>query len=367
MEQYLTKKNMIIGSIFAIILSYFGYSYFKKHDLINTGIIGDVDTKSKLVDANFIDETIDLISNFSKEIRKATKNIYKLNSRSSETPEILSIKNNLFKKELNIKRLIIDSKEIHKLHNYNTSNYTINLLNKNGLNKGTIGRITNIINFKLIQCIIPTPPWNVTNNNYKIIINYNGTDTTIFLTKNKLYTNVELATELNSKLIDLNENFNVSYTSTKFTIKVDDSPGVFYFKWNTNYDINKSYAYKLFGFEMKDYSPSSSVTSDNIPDSTQYHIDLVIPQLPPKNTIYSLNNRNTLERIPLSKTGDLDMVVYNNINMTPYSHFFPISLDEITIQLYDTNGTGLYECGNKDNTFVFEYTELLNTSLMDKK
>ena len=118
---------------------------------------------------------------------------------------------------------------------------------------------------------------------------------------------------------------------------------------------------------MKDYSSGITVTSDNIPDSTQYHIDLVIPQLPPKNTIASLNNHNILERISLNKTGDSDMVVYDNINMTPYSHFFPISLDEITIQLYDTNGTGLYECGNKDNTFVFEYVELLNTSLMDKK
>jgi hypothetical protein len=59
------------------------------------------------------------------------------------------------------------------------------------------------------------------------------------------------------------------------------------------------------------------------------------------------------------------MVVYNNLNIIPYSNFFPISLDKITIQLYDTNGK-FYECGNKDNTFVFEYVELLNTSLMDK-
>ena len=363
MEQYLSRRNIIIGSIISLIIAGLTYSFIKNRNLQYELEDESSLNKSPINQNDDYDESI--ISNFSEELKKATKNIYKLNSRSSETPEQISIKNNLFRKEINVKRIIIDSKEIHNLNNYNTSNYTIDLINKNGLNKGTIGRITNIINFKLIQCIIPTPPWNVTNNNYKIIINYNGTDTTISLTKDKLYTNDELATELKSKLTPLNASFNVTYTSSKFTISVT-SPAVFYFKWNTNYDINKSYAYKLFGFEMKDYSSSSSVTSDNIPDSTQYHIDLVIPQLPPKNTIASLNNRNTLERIPLNKTGDLDMVVYDNINMTPYSHFFPISLDEITIQLYDTNGTGLYECGNKDNTFVFEYVELLNTSLMDK-
>ena len=218
MEQYLSRRNIIIGSIISIIIAGLTYSFIKNrnihHELEDESSLN----KSPINQIDDYDESI--ISNFSEELKKATKNIYKLNSRSSETPEQISIKNNLFRKEINVKRIIIDSKEIHNLNNYNTSNYTIDLINKNGLNKGTIGRITNIINFKLIQCIIPTPPWNVTNNNYKIIINYNGSDTTISLTKDKLYTNDELATELKSKLTPLNASFNVTYTSSKFTISV---------------------------------------------------------------------------------------------------------------------------------------------------
>ena len=60
------------------------------------------------------------------------------------------------------------------------------------------------------------------------------------------------------------------------------------------------------------------------------------------------------------------MVVYNNINISNYDHFFPISLDKITIQLYDTSGNQFYQCGNKDNSFEFEYIELVNTSLIQK-
>ena len=140
MEQYFSRRNIIIGTILTILVSYLGYSFFKKNNL--SPLSKDNDYSKKIVsdlNTSLIKENSDFISNFSKEIKKATKNIYKLNKRSSETPEQLAITNNLFRKEINIKRLIIDSKEIHKLHNYNTSNYTINLLNKNGLNKGTIG------------------------------------------------------------------------------------------------------------------------------------------------------------------------------------------------------------------------------------
>jgi hypothetical protein len=360
MEEILNKRNLIIGTIISLIIGSLSYTYIKNSDSESV-------TKKDRIDKKIPEINLDNIFNdFSREMRKATKNIYKMNMRSSQSPEQLSIRNNLFRKEVNIKRIVIDSKDIHHISNYNTSNYIVNLINKSGLSGGTIGRITNIINFKLVSCIIPTPPWNVTNNNNKLIINVNGSNNTITLTKDKNYTYTELATELQNKLSVIDNSFTVNYSNSKYTISVN-SPGTFYFKWMENFNVNNSSAYKLFGFELRDYSSGNTITSDKIPDFVQYHVDLVIPELPPKNTISTIHNYNTLERIPLSKTCDLDMVIYNNVNITSYSHFFPISLDKITIKLFDTNCHQLYDCGNKDNSFVFEYVELLNTSLMNQK
>ena len=365
MEELLNKRNIIIGTIISLIIGGLSYTYIKNRN--SNLLLNDINNNSKLEKSPIkLDNMFEFLSDFSKELRKATKNIYKMNMRSSQSPEQLSIKNNLFRKEINIKRIVIDSKDIHHISNYNTSNYTVNLINKSGLSGGTIGRLTNVINFKLISCIIPTPSWNVTKNNNKLIINYNGSNHTVILTKDKYYTYTELGTELQNKLSVIDDSFTVDYSESKYTISVN-SPGVFYFKWMENFNVNNSSAYKLFGFELRDYSPENTISSDKIPDFIQYHLDLVIPELPPKNTISTIHNYNALERIPLSKTGDLDMIIYNNLNITPYSHFFPISLDKITIKLFDTNCHQLYECGNKDNSFVFEYVELLNTSLMDGK
>ena len=132
MEQYLSRRNIIIGSIISLIIAGLTYSFIKNRNLQYELEDESSLNKSPINQNDDYDESI--ISNFSEELKKATKNIYKLNSRSSETPEQISIKNNLFRKEINVKRIIIDSKEIHNLNNYNTSNYTIDLINKNGLN-----------------------------------------------------------------------------------------------------------------------------------------------------------------------------------------------------------------------------------------
>ena len=116
---------------------------------------------------------------------------------------------------------------------------------------------------------------------------------------------------------------------------------------------------------MRDYTYANSFTSDVIPDSIEYYVDLVIPEISPKNTIDNLTSNNIIQRIPLNPYNQ-NMVVYNNINISNYDHFFPISLDKITIQLYDTSGNQFYQCGNKDNSFEFEYIELVNTSLIQK-
>ena len=130
MEQYLSRRNIIIGSIISLIIAGLTYSFIKNRNLQYELEDESSLNKSPINQIDDYDESI--ISNFSEELKKATKNIYKLNSRSSETPEQISIKNNLFRKEINVKRIIIDSKEIHNLNNYNTSNYTIDLINKNG-------------------------------------------------------------------------------------------------------------------------------------------------------------------------------------------------------------------------------------------
>ena len=321
----------------------------------------------KLIDKNskqLIDFDVKFINTFINEIKGVGETLQLLNTQISKIPQLM--KPNLFNKDIIKKRLFIDSNSIHNLKGYNTSNYTIDLINKNGIKSGSIGRLTNIINFKLVSCIIPKSFWNVTEKNNKILINYNGVDHTIILSGNIYYTNNTLALELKNKFESLDSSFNVTYEFSKYNITVD-SPNTFYFKWRTNYDINKSSAYRLFGFELRDYDVNNIFISDNIPDMTDYYITLSIPEISPKNTINSLSPYNVIEKIPLHNLNP-DMIIYQNITglfNLDEPLFFPISLDKITIQLYDSNNI-LYDCGNKDNSFEFEYTQLINTGLIDK-
>ena len=375
-ENYLTNRNMVIGAILFIITSYFGYKFFinkpslqmieKKEDKIverkdTTPIQAKKEYTNDEMNQYIQDEFKVLFKTLTREIKKTSRVVSSLNTQ------------NLFKNDIEKHKLVINSKNITHTANHNTSNYTIYFDNENGGNKvGGYGRLINVIGFRLLKASIPSPPYNLTDNNNKIIFNFGGVDHTVTLT-NGFYTGTELKDEL---VTQLNSPVGVSsitasYGAKTFKFTISHSSTNIYFKWNTNYLTNNSHAYKLFGFKNIDGSASGTVISDYASDLYIHFVDLVIPEIPYITCKKNPLGKKVIERllIHMSPSGNgapTSIVSYfsHPTELMSQIYFYPISLNQLTIELYDDSTDQFFQAENMDNSFEFEITILKNPKLM---
>mgnify|MGYP001159440125 CR=1 FL=1 len=272
-------------------------------------------------------------------------------------------RNKYFTPELEVHRILIDTKNIDHTITHNTSNYTIHFDGNNMTNKTSgYGVFNNVIGFKLIKAIVPNSAYTVNKNNYKIIFTINTHDELIELGQGK-YTFNELATELQNKL---NTNTYMSNNSYNFSVSPDNSHNFKYVinKTDTNSPDNfqikwadsEGYAWRLFGFlnlntDFKTIHKSSNVVQQNI-----HFVDLVIPEIPYIACKKNSNDKNIIDRIPFdSESGS---IVYYSSDINRDNYFYPINLDKITIELYEDTTDLLYDSQNGDNSFEFELTIL---------
>ena len=376
-NDYLSNRNIAIGSILIIIVSYFGYQFVKNRpqnieitekEMEVSEKIPSKDKKmiknemtSKEVNEMIKKEFASLFKTLTKEIKKTSKNVSSLNVK------------NIFSNDLEKHKLVINSKNITHTTNHNTSNYTIHFDNENGGNKvGGYGRLINVVGFRLLKATVPSPPYNVTNNNNKVIFNFNGTDHTLTLT-NGFYTGTQLATELQTQLNSPGavSSVTVTFDSKTYKYTISHSSTNLYFKWNENYTTNNSHSYKLFGFRNIDGSASTEVISDFASDLFIHFVDLVIPEIPHIACKKNPTGKNLIERIPIYMTntgsGSPQSIIFFNSHPTELMsqiYFYPISLNKLTIELYDDSTDQLFQAENLDNSFEFEITILKNTKLM---
>ena len=369
LKEHITTQNVAIIGILTTIVSYFIFRMYKKSKesmeesvITNDKLIHNKQLSQKLI----ADKSLELLNNniklFEKEIRKISKTMGTYNEKNTMDTDYLKFRNSLFTKDIVKQKVMLSSKDVDHTSDFSSSNYKI-LLN----DTGGIGKIDNVIGFRLIKATIPSPPYNVTNNNNKVIVNFNGSDETITLV-NGFYTNVSLGAELETKLKTINTNFSVTFTSLTKKYTITNSSSNFYFKWKTNSENNKSYAYKLFGFNNLENTSSASITSDNISDLNLHYIDLVIPELPYISCKTNKTGKNIIDRIPIHQKSDAGTVMdyYSHANESiSQSYFFPISLDQLSIQLYDDSSSQFFQSENMDNFFEFEVTLLKNTKLMN--
>ena len=376
-NDYLSNRNIAIGSILIIIISYFGYQFVKNRpqnieitekEMEVSEKIASKDKKmiknemtSKEVNEMIKKEFASLFKTLTKEIKKTSRNVSSLNVK------------NIFSNDLEKHKLVINSKNITHTTNHNTSNYTIHFDNENGGNKvGGYGRLINVVGFRLLKATVPSPPYNVTNNNNKIIFNFNGTDHTLTLT-NGFYTGTQLATELQTQLNSPGaiSSVTVTFDSKTYKYTISHSSTNLYFKWNENHTTNNSHSYKLFGFRNIDGSASTEVISDFASDLFIHFVDLVIPEIPHIACKKNPTGKNLIERIPIYMTnsgnGSPQSILFFNSHPTELMsqiYFYPISLNKLTIELYDDSTDQLFQAENLDNSFEFEITILKNTKLM---
>ena len=376
-NDYLSNRNIAIGSILIIILSYFGYQFVKNRpqnieitekEVEISEKIPSKDKKmiknemtSKEVNEMIKKEFALLFKTLTKEIKKTSRNVSSLNVK------------NIFSNDIEKHKLVINSKNIKHNSTHDTSNYTIHFDTSDSNESGGYGRLINVIGFRLLKATIPSPPYNVTNNNNKIIFNFNGTDHTITLT-NGFYTGSQLATELQTQLNSPGavSSVTVTFDSKTFKYTISHSSTNLYFKWEENYTTNNSHSYKIFGFRKIDGSASTEVTSDFASDLYIHFVDLVIPEIPHIACKKNSSGKNLVERIPIYMTnvgsGSPQSILFFNSHPTELMsqiYFYPISLNKLTIELYDDSTNQLFQAENLDNSFEFEITILKNPKLMN--
>lgn len=376
-NDYLSNRNIAIFSILFIILSYFGYQFVKNRpqNIEITEKEVEISEKTSNKDKKMIKNEMTskevnemikkefslLFKTLTKEIKKTSRNVSSLNVK------------NIFSNDIEKHKLVINSKNVKHNLTHDTSNYTIHFDTSDNNESGGYGRLINVIGFRLLKATIPSPPYNVTNNNNKIIFNFNGTDHTITLT-NGFYTGSQLATELETQLNSPGAVSSVSVTFNSKTIKytISHLSTNLYFKWEENYTTNNSHSYKLFGFRKIDGSASTEVTSDFASDLFIHFVDLVIPEIPhiacKKNSL----GKNIVERIPIYMTdvgsgSPQSVLLYTShpTELMSQIYFYPISLNKLTIELYDDSTDQLFQAENLDNSFEFEITILKNPKLMN--
>jgi len=364
LKEHITIQNVAIIGILTTLISYLIFRRYKQSKEV---VLEPMTNNDKHLSQKMIaDKSLELLNNniklFEKEIKKISKTMGTYNEKNTVDTDYLKFRNSLFTKDIVKQKVMLSSKDVEHTSDFSSSNYKI-LLN----DTGGIGRINNVIGFRLIKATIPSPPYNVTNNNNKVIVHWNGSDETVTLA-NGFYTNASLGAELETKLKTINTNFSVTFTSLTKKYTITNSSSNFYFKWKTNSENNKSYAYKLFGFNNLENTSSASITSDNISDLNLHYIDLVIPELPYISCKTNNTGKNIIDRIPIhQKSGAgtvMDYYSHANENISQ-AYFFPISLDQITIQLYDDSSSQFFQSENMDNFFEFEVTLLKNTKLMN--
>ena len=307
-------------------------------------------------------EFTNFLQQFFKHLQSSTKSLIKLNKDTIKQQTSIDTYKNLFQKDIEKIKILVDSKNITHDDSHSTSNYTIFFSGDSTNNKtGGFGVFKNVIGFRLLKAFIPNSSHHVTDNNRSIRVTVGATTKTLTLT-NGSYSIFTLGEHLKSILAAgfASGTWNVVYSnvSQKYTISHN----------TTSFTINweNSSSYRLFGFRKSTVSIGTSVTSDHAIDLSSHFIDVVIPQIPYIACKYNGRGDSIVERIPLNNiSGSLVTHYPNSDEGHTQNFFYPISLDKINIQLYEDTDGNFYDAQNADNAFEFELTILKNISLLN--
>ena len=363
-------KYIGIGSIISILLLYLYFRFGNKAIEIEKRT--DEDTKLLFQKLQKNDKVLKLLlSHTIKYLKKDKYSDKQLLDRLN--------KDSLFNKDYETVRILVDTHNIlHKNTNsFDPGNYVFDLDSGTDNITGGLGRYKNVIGFRLIHAIMPNAAHIVDETNniivYKADTAIPGSEKVV-VTLTLLFGYYTLDNLINALPVNLgdqtnasdNNNMiiksNVTYNSTthKFTFQCNNSSTSFYFDWNTNSITRK--AAKLFGFYVDGPSTTNSATShtsDIVPDMSIHYTDLVVDEIPYIACKNNPSGHHVIDRIPLN-------VDYgSNISYEPYrdpyqNYFLPISLNRLTIKLYEPIQGHYYNPQDSDHSLEFELTMIKN-------
>jgi hypothetical protein len=96
-------------------------------------------------------------------------------------------------------------------------------------------------------------------------------------------------------------------------------------------------------------------------DTNPHFVDVIIPEIPYKACIHNSHRDNLLARLCIENNSSNQMIVYEPENIKD-NYFFPISLSEFTIKLYNSFTRTIYNT-TMDNSLILRLTILNNTQL----
>ena len=93
-----------------------------------------------------------LMKEFMKQIKESSESLVYFNNERKINSNYLNIRNQLFTKDIETKKILIDTKNIVEMgYTYDTSNYIVDI----GSNGKYPESFKNVIGFRLVKCIIP--------------------------------------------------------------------------------------------------------------------------------------------------------------------------------------------------------------------
>ncbi len=305
-----------------------------------------------------------LMEEFMKQIKDSSDSLVYFNNERKINSNYLNIRNQLFTKDIETKKILIDTKNIVEMgYTYDTSNYIVDI----GSNGKYPESFKNVIGFRLVKCVIPVCLFHVKDGHNIFDVTVGTTTYSNVTIDVGNYTFETLGAEIQKQLKTVDTNFSVDRT-THFEdrkYEINNSGGDFSFTFKEN-NLARLFGLALDKNNTSSMSSSNSLISDHPIDKSIHYIDLVIPEIP--HMVCKLNSvgQHVIDRIPMvSEAGTLNYYETPLHEYLTQNYFYPIKLNKLTIQLYEDSENNFYTTNGRDNYFEFEITILKNTKLMN--
>lgn len=361
------NKYMIGGSLLLCILTIIGYFTYNKK-LIESTEQNTIKPKIIIKEDNLINDYLEkefskVLKIFSTEVKKSAQSMVKFNDKFLLQNDYLNFRNSLYTKDIEKHSLLVDTKNLS--HSKDTYSYIFKLDTNEDNATGGLGIFKNVIGFRLIKATLQNLHYQIHDGNKTLIFKFSGSQYTITLGK-KFYDDedaiaTELETKMNAESGVSSITVNYDNNTKKFTISHSSTNIELLFADTTS---SGSSIYRLLGFNNENKSASTTHVSDNVSDISIHFVDLVINEIPYIACKKNPQGKSIIDRIPID-TNNNSLVHYRSPETDYFSqnYFFPITLSELTIDLFEDTYNIPYYNESSDNFFEFEITMLKNTKL----
>jgi hypothetical protein len=312
------------------------------NNLIITNSDSDLDSNSES-ESEYSDSSSDNILTLHKEYSKINTNF-----------------TNIYNSEYKTINILVDTYGFKKTPDFNTSDYVYHLnltdfsaSNINNLlenNTGGFDKYTNVIGFRLVKAVMPNTAYTINNSNDLFVYKIGDEAYKLELTQG-YYEPCILTSCLPTNPHDIK--FNWENGLWKYNIT---SSSKIVICWDYN-EKTKNLAGLLGYYININLSPSMNIYGNMVADLASTYVDLVIDEIPSIACKQNSYGRRIIDRIPLNDDfGDIKYYEPEYKDKLDISKlFFPITLDKLSIKLYDKN-QGLFDNQQGNHTFEFELT-----------